>query len=167
MKSGIDPIGIAKAATMLELPWPISTNSYYQPFAVTAGQPCRVCGKRQGFTRSVMTLTERGKTYRNDVLVAIRKQLGGARLVPYTGHVRIDVELRAPDCRKRDIDNHDSKSLLDALTHAGVWKDDSLVRERTTRFGQNIKGGAAIVIITALGTEPDASESAAEFQEFI
>jgi crossover junction endodeoxyribonuclease RusA len=157
---------IVRTALALTLPWPISTNSYWQPFAVTSGKPCPVCHKRTGHTRSVMTLTDRAKTYRSDVIAAIRKQMGAARLVPYTTQVRIDIELRAPDCRERDIDNHDSKSIFDALTHAGVWTDDKLVRERCSRFGQNIKGGCANVLIAALDRPAETDPLPHEPKEF-
>jgi crossover junction endodeoxyribonuclease RusA len=63
------------------------------------------------------------------------------------GPVKIKVELRRPDHRRRDIDNHCGKALLDALTHAGVWVDDSQVVDIHAWWGPNEKPGFAIVEI--------------------
>ncbi len=153
------PLVVIGGAISLRLPWPISTNSYWQPYALECGSVCPVCRRRRGRGRVVMTLTERAKTYRSDVAVAIRQQLGGMPSEPYRVQVRVDLELRPPDCRDRDIDNHDGKSLFDALTHCGIWQDDKLVRERTTRFGQNFSGGCADIVISPL--DPIASIPAA------
>jgi Holliday junction resolvase RusA-like endonuclease len=39
---------------------------------------------------------------------------------------RVVVEVYVPDRRKRDLDNL-HKGILDSLTHAGVWGDDSQI----------------------------------------
>lgn len=39
--------------------------------------------------------------------------------------MELSVTLCPPDKRKRDMDNFAGKALLDALTLAGVWADDS------------------------------------------
>ncbi|NBW22487.1 MAG: RusA family crossover junction endodeoxyribonuclease, partial [Caulobacteraceae bacterium] len=53
------------------------------------------------------------------------------RYLKAAGSVRVVIEAFPPDRRKRDLDNI-LKSLLDALTHAGVWEDDS--GRTTVRF---------------------------------
>jgi len=55
-----------------------------------------------------------------------------------------------PDRRKRDIDNT-LKALLDALTHAGVWLDDSQVVDLRIRKSPTL-GGFVSVIIEELST---------------
>jgi crossover junction endodeoxyribonuclease RusA len=130
------PAEIVKASLALTLPWPPSVNSYWQPFPIPGG-------------RVVMSLTKRARLYRTDVHAAIRKIMGPARSTSFETPVRVDIELRAPDRRSRDIDNH-LKGIFDALTHAGIWKDDSLVDELTLHRGKVLKDGAAIVIITEL-----------------
>ncbi len=137
---------ITIAATSITLPWPPTVNGYWQAFAIGGG-------------RVVMSLTKRARLYRSDVATAIRLKFGAAKLVPYSTPVRIDVELRAPDRRARDLDNH-LKGLFDALTHAGVWDDDVLVDEMTVRRGPLIACGCVKVLIAALDAQPDLIPSA-------
>jgi crossover junction endodeoxyribonuclease RusA len=118
----------------LTVPWPPSVNNYWKPTCF--------CG------RPGITLTPKARDYRQSVVCAIRDAMGPP-LSPIEGPVRIDVELRPPDRRKRDIDNH-LKSLFDALTYGSVWKDDSQVDEMTVRRGPVISGGHATVIISEL-----------------
>ena len=54
-----------------------------------------------------------------------------------------------PDRRTRDIDNP-IKPLLDALTQAGLFKDDSQIRKLHIEFGELIKGGKTTVILKPL-----------------
>jgi Holliday junction resolvase RusA-like endonuclease len=66
-----------------------------------------------------------GRRYRTDVELAYRLQSitgGGAGSLP----VEISIDAWLPDLRRRDIDNL-LKAPLDALTHAGLWDDDSQV----------------------------------------
>lgn len=100
-----------------------------------------------------MALTKRARMYCSEVSVALRAKLGGAKMEPYLAPVRIEVELRAPDRRTRDLDNH-LRGIFNAFTKCGVWKDDSLVDELVCRRGLILKGGCANVIITALDSQP-------------
>lgn len=59
------------------------------------------------------------------------------------------LEYLPPDRRRRDIDNG-CKAVFDALTHAGVWKDDSQVKLMLSFFGEQVKGGAVKVLIQPL-----------------
>lgn len=118
----------------LVLPWPPSVNGYWMPL------------NRGG--RPSIVLTARARDYRQSVLCAIRDKMGPP-LAPMEGAVRMDIHLRPPDRRTRDIDNN-LKSLLDALTYCKVWKDDSQVDEMTVRRGQVISGGHVEVMISEL-----------------
>jgi len=52
-----------------------------------------------------------------------------------------------PDRRRRDLDNL-LKSLLDAITHAGIWDDDSQVKHLEIReFGREPPDGRIFVEI--------------------
>lgn len=61
--------------------------------------------------------------------------------------VAVDILFRPPDKRRRDVDNL-AKSLLDAFTHAGLWKDDSCVVSLRITRGTPTKGGRTYVAIT-------------------
>jgi crossover junction endodeoxyribonuclease RusA len=56
----------------------------------------------------------------------------------------VTLRVHAPDRRARDLDNL-PKALLDALTHAGLWEDDSLIDELHIFRCGPIKGGCVVV----------------------
>lgn len=91
----------------LTLPWPPSVNHYW-----------RHVGAR-------VLISSHGRMYRSLVLHEVRRQIANEALL---GDARISVEIAAypPDRRRRDLDNL-QKGLLDSLTHAGVWDDDSQI----------------------------------------
>ena len=119
---------------MLSLPWPPSMNRYWMPIPGGRG----------------MTLTRDARQYRKLAADAVQKVLGSCQSdYIFHGRVRLDVELRAPDRRNRDLDNH-LKAIQDAMTHCSIWKDDSQIDELTVRRGQVFPGGKAEIIITEL-----------------
>lgn len=129
---------VTRPALHLTLPWPPALSSYYRPIV------------RGSFAKLVRTAI--AKQYRDEVARVVRHKLGPVVRPIFTGPVRLDVELRPPDNRRRDIDNACGKSLLDSMTHALIWEDDSQVREMTVRFAQVIRGGTASIIVTDLGS---------------
>jgi crossover junction endodeoxyribonuclease RusA len=97
-----------------------------------------------------MMLTKDARAYRKLAADALWKVLGRRTDDPLmTVPVRLDVELRAPDRKARDLDNH-LKAIQDVLTHYNVWGDDSQVDELTVRRGKVFSGGQAIIMITEL-----------------
>ena len=77
-------------------------------------------------------ISAQGLAYRNEVYAAVRQ---GHRQPPrLKGRLRVRVEAQQPTHRKdgrrdggrKDLDNL-WKCLLDALTQAGVWGDDSQI----------------------------------------
>lgn len=90
------------------LPFPPSLNTYWRS----------VPGKG-------VLISEKGRQYRSAVqALAIAQKwqrFGDSRL-------SVNIEAWAPDKRRRDLDNM-LKAALDALTHAGVWQDDSQIDE--------------------------------------
>lgn len=104
----------------LKLPYPPSINSYY--------------GSRGGR----QYIRREGREYRDkvmDILVPAFHEYEA-----YEGPLQVWVEVHLPDRRRRDLDNI-SKALLDAITHSGVWEDDSqIVDLRYVRCGIS-KGG--------------------------
>ena len=91
-------------AQEFELPWPPSVNHYY-----------RHVGPRVLISRD-------GRRYREAIVAKLRQE--GVRT--YRGAVDVTIELYPPDGRRRDVDNS-LKCLLDSLTHAGLYGDDSQI----------------------------------------
>ena len=108
----------------VELPYPPSLNHYY-----------RHVGNRTLISRQ-------GRAYRE----AVVKLVGRLQLKPILGPLDLQIELFPPDRRRRDADNA-QKALLDALTHGGVYGDDSQIVHLDTWKRDPVPGGKAIVTI--------------------
>ena len=89
----------------LYLPFPPTINSYYVK------------------TKNGQFISQKGRKYRVDVEAEVREQFSFSAL---DGQLLVEVVLHMPDKRRRDLDNY-MKALLDALTLAGVWEDDSQI----------------------------------------
>ena len=92
------------------LPFPPSLNQYYRN--ITIGGRARTL------------ISESGRRYR-DVVNSLVAETKTKRL---EGDLAIEIEAWFPDKRKRDLDNT-LKATLDSLTHAGVWNDDSQIKD--------------------------------------
>lgn len=103
---------------ILTLPFPPSLNTIW---------------RRVG---SKTLLSADGRKYRLAVAQVVAQQKG-AFFEPIAGRLRVTIHVHAPDKRCRDLDNL-PKSINDALTHAGLWIDDSqidrLVVERRNNY---------------------------------
>lgn len=95
----------------VDLPWPPSVNRYWRS----------VNGR--------VLIAAAGRRYRTDVELLMR--LAG-RVGIGNSPVIVSIQAFYPDARRRDIDNI-LKAPLDALTHAGMWDDDSQVEELSIR----------------------------------
>lgn len=91
-------------AQYLELPWPPTTNKYYRN------------------VRGMMLISKAGREYKEKVEHVWKDQVG--QLVE--GPVWLSVVLTPPDKRRRDLDNHCGKALLDALKGL-AYEDDSQI----------------------------------------
>ena len=89
-----------------ELPYPPSVNHYY-----------RHVGSR-------VLISRVGRLYRERVAALIFS----SGVPKYPGDVFLEIQAYPPDCRRRDIDNL-LKSLFDALTEAGLYKDDYNIKK--------------------------------------
>ena len=100
------------------LPWPPSVNRYWRS----------VAGR--------VLISQEGRAYREAVLAQMMIQ---RKAETYTGKLVMEIEAWRPDNRVRDLDNL-LKATLDALTHAGVYKDDSQIVDLRIFWAQE-KGG--------------------------
>lgn len=121
----------------LTLPWPPSANTYWR-------HPTK--GKLAG--RHL--ISEKGRAYREAVAWNVKAQLGAIK--PTAARLAVEIEVFVPDRRRRDLDNL-HKGLLDSLTHAGVWADDSQIDDLRIRRVRDEKGdliiaGMVKVVIT-------------------
>lgn len=125
----------------LTLPFPPSVNTYWRhpnkgPFA----------GK------SLISVA--GRKFRSATCAAIIEQL--RRLPkPTSTHAAVEIILYPPDKRIRDLDNY-NKALFDALTHAGVWEDDSR-KENAGGVGTSFPEGKVEITITKFETRAGAA----------
>ena len=87
------------------LPFPPSVNRYY-----------RHVGNRTLLSRD-------GRNYRKVVC----EQLSGRAGEPLDCLLQVELDLYPPDRRRRDWDNF-QKGVWDSLQHAGVYRDDSLIK---------------------------------------
>lgn len=99
---------------VLDLPFPPSVNHYYTR------------------TRYGLTIGTRGLQFRKETAYLSSRQV--ARPDRFGAEKRLYVSVAAfpPDHRKRDLDNL-NKCLLDALTHAGIYVDDSQIDHLESR----------------------------------
>ncbi len=102
----------------ITLPWPPSVNNYWRMW------------------QGRMVISNEGRKYRKAVseLVMVHQ---GTRSID--GKVKMTIEAWRPDNRKRDLDNL-LKAVLDSLTHAGVYHDDSLVVDLRIYWAPEIGG---------------------------
>ncbi|WP_407065701.1 RusA family crossover junction endodeoxyribonuclease [Enterobacter kobei] len=61
---------------------------------------------------------------------------------------QVEIILYPPDARRRDIDNY-NKALFDALTHAGIWEDDSQVKRMLVEWAPQVPGGKVEITIAS------------------
>lgn len=113
------------------LPWPPSTNRIWRNVAVN-GKPRTL-------------LSEEGRRYRTNA--AQMCMLGGVNNRQLAGRLAVSLVACPPDRRARDLDNV-LKATLDALTHAGVWLDDSQIDLLSVERAQVVKGGELRVTIS-------------------
>jgi len=115
---------------VLYLPWPPTVNNYY-----------KVSRHGQRY------LHKNVKSFRDQVCEAISEQCPNLTI---TDSIFMEVYLFPPDRRKRDLDNY-MKGLLDGLTQAGLWEDDSLLDQLHIYRGVVVKDGSVRIEIADAG----------------
>ena len=115
----------------ITLPFPPSVNHYYR----------RVAEKT--------LISEDGRIYQRQVATLV---LVNRWKFMMAGRLSVDIILHPPDRRRRDVDNS-HKALLDSMTKAGVWLDDSQIDDLRIRRGEVRTPATAVVSITVLTPE--------------
>ena len=116
----------------LVLPFPPSVNTYWR-------------APNKGLLAGRHLISAAGRKYQSAACAAIIEQL--RRLPkPTTAPAAVEILLFPPDARRRDIDNY-NKALFDALTHAGIWEDDSQVKRMLVEWGPKVPGGRVEISI--------------------
>jgi Holliday junction resolvase RusA-like endonuclease len=111
----------------VELPYPPSINHYW---------------RRVG---SKTLISREGRRFRERVVATLAR----LRVEALAGPLAVEVEIRPPDHRRRDIDNV-QKALLDALQHGGAYADDSQIVRLAIEKGPPVPGGKTLVRIRCL-----------------
>lgn len=119
----------------LSLPWPPSVNVYWRH----VGAKVLISAEGRAYAKSVY---ERVIVYR-----AIKKYSGAP--LKFDVPVSVDIIAYPPNRARRDLDNL-PKAILDALTKARVWDDDSLVHDLRIRWGEVRKGGKIQITINRM-----------------
>ena len=117
----------------LILPFPPSVNTYWR-------------APNSGPLKGRHLISAKGRAFQSAACAAIIEQLR-RQPNPSSEAAAVDIVLFPPDKRRRDIDNY-NKALFDALTHAGVWEDDSQVQRMQVEWGPVTPGGKVDITIT-------------------
>ncbi|HAF2548800.1 TPA: RusA family crossover junction endodeoxyribonuclease [Salmonella enterica] len=121
----------------LTLPFPPSVNTYWR-------------APNKGQLKGRHMVSASGRKYQSEACAAVIEQL--RRLPkPSTAPASVEITLYPPDKRIRDLDNY-NKALFDALTHAGVWEDDSQVKRMLVEWGPVFPKGKVEITITKFET---------------
>ena len=108
---------------MYQLPYPPSLNRYWRS----------VAGR--------VLISKDGREYRASVLKAV-----GGKGLRLPGRLCVKIAAYMPDKRRRDLDNL-NKALLDSMTHAGVWVDDSQIDDLQVIRHAVEPGGRVVVTV--------------------
>ena len=114
--------------TTITLPWPPSVNRYWRHPSTG-----RLAGRH--------LISSDGRKYREQVAAMTMLQTNAH----YAGSLIVDITANRPDNRRRDLDNL-LKAILDSLTHAGIWGDDSQIIDLRIKWGEKVVPDGSVEI---------------------
>ena len=91
--------------------------------------------------------TKKGRDFTAHVCADIEALRSKFDIPFFEKNVKVYITVYPPDRRRFDIDNM-SKGILDSMTAAKIWRDDSQVVKLTIEKGDVIAGGAFDISIT-------------------
>lgn len=115
------------------LPWPPTVNHYHQPIRRGSGVRIIKGAKARQYAKDA-----------GEVIASLG--LDGEGIA---GRVAITITLHPPTLAAYDVDGR-PKGVLDALTEAGFWADDSQVHRMVVEKGEKVKGGMVEVTVDLL-----------------
>jgi crossover junction endodeoxyribonuclease RusA len=89
-----------------------------------------------------MLISAQGRKYREAIIQQVWLE---GKIKRITGDLMVTIEAFRPDERRRDLDNL-LKSTLDALAHAGLYEDDSQIKDLRIYWAAE-KGGKLNITI--------------------
>jgi crossover junction endodeoxyribonuclease RusA len=96
--------------------------------------------------RNVGGKTLMSKQYRDWLKLAMQEwSIQKRRLIK--GRVNVFIHVKAPDKRRRDLDNVGGKAIMDLLVKAGVIEDDDRTHVRSIHSEWVEEGPACLVIV--------------------
>lgn len=117
----------------LRLPFPPSANTHWRNIS-------------KGPLAGRVLISERGRDYRR---VVLQLCMEADAMHGLAGRLLVLIEAYPPDRRARDLDNL-QKPLLDSLTKANVWRDDSQIDDLHIVRRSVVAGGAIVVHIETI-----------------
>ncbi len=118
----------------LTLPYPPTVNHYWKSSVK------RVTGNK---SRVITRVSDEGKAFAEQVFWLVREQKAYKKL---KADLKLVIHVYVPDRRRRDIDNL-SKSLFDAMQKAGVYEDDTQIKDFRMIHSGIVKGGKVLLSI--------------------
>lgn len=134
--AGVSPF-IAK-----ECPRPPIGYGFELPFPPSVNAIWRRVGRKT-------LLSAPARRYRGQVVQRLLQQFGKLPKVG-TGPLAVTIRACRPDARRRDLDNL-PKAILDALTHAGLWGDDSQIEHLAICWAPLARAGVFVNVEPVIG----------------
>lgn len=136
----------------ISLPWPPSANTHWRSIAEVSTKG----GKGRAFSR--VLISKEGRKYRARVIsIFSALERSGFPVFAASDRIRVEVEAFPPltkggkeSTKRHDLDNR-LKPLLDALTLAGLWPDDSQIDDLRIFRGEQKPGGGVSVRVQKIG----------------
>lgn len=117
------------------MPWPPTVNHYHQP--VRMGKGVRIV-KGQKAKHYAIGMEK----YLAEIGIANEK-------IPEDKILSMHLTLNPPTLAKYDVDNR-TKGVMDALSNANFYADDSQIHKLTIEKGEKVKGGSITVKINIM-----------------